>query len=307
MQRLGAAVWTGDINPSWDDLRNTAGYLLNWGLSGMPYVTCDIGGFTGQTNAQLLARWYQLGVFLPVMRVHSTKDATPHFPFFWPSIEDNLRNSLNLRYRLVPFLYSLAHRLHDTGMLSMRPMLADYWADTATHDMTNQWMVGDSLLAAPVMTEDNTAWAYLPQDSGNWYEWNSSTTHPAGSNLTLSNVDMDAIPVYVREGGIVPLGPVVQYTDALPGDGILTVHVYAGADGSFTLVEDDGETQDYTSGATRRTAFTWDDSTGMLKWTVSGSWSGSTAFTQVEAIVFRPDGIAHSSPEPIGSGGSIHA
>lgn len=148
MARLGATVWTGDINPSWDDLRNTAGLVVNWGLGGAPYVACDTGGFTGQSNAPLLTRWFQLATFMPTMRVHSTKSATPHFPWLWGEpYASTMRDALELRYRLLPYHYSLAHGMHATGRLWMRPLAAEFPADERAARVASQWLDGPS---APV-------------------------------------------------------------------------------------------------------------------------------------------------------------
>ena len=116
--RLGAIAWTGDIHPKWEDLVNTPGYVLNWGLAGQPWVTCDIGGFKGQSNALLLTRWYAVGVFIPIMRVHSTATATPHFPFpeLWGAeASAAMQALLQLRYTLLTYLYSLAHQTYSQG------------------------------------------------------------------------------------------------------------------------------------------------------------------------------------------------
>jgi alpha-glucosidase len=308
MQRLGATIWTGDIDPTWQQLQMTPGYVLNWGMMGAPYVTCDIGGFTGQTNGLLLARWLQAGVFLPVMRVHSTESATPHFPFDWPQdVADSMRDSLNLRYQLIPAIYSMAHQAYSTGQLIARPLLADFIADSNVLDLSSQWMLGKSLMAAPVMNQDNSTSVYFPQGSGMWYAFNTTTTYQQGTTLQLNNVDLDTIPTFARAGTVLPIGPLVQYTDALPGNGKLDVHVYAGQMGSFTFVEDDGETLGYQSGATRTTTFAWNDSTQVLSWQVVNNYSGASVFTQVRAVVFRSgtSSPVYSGYKALGADGSI--
>eukprot|EP01062_Namystynia_karyoxenos_P072550 TRINITY_DN6882_c0_g1_i2.p1 TRINITY_DN6882_c0_g1~~TRINITY_DN6882_c0_g1_i2.p1 ORF type:complete len:830 (+),score=310.88 TRINITY_DN6882_c0_g1_i2:89-2491(+) len=309
MQRLGATLWTGDINAQWQDLQRTPGYMLNWGLMGMPYVTCDIGGFNGETNPLLLTRWYQVGVFLPIMRVHSTRTVTPHFPFLWGAeAAGAMRAALELRYRLLPTLYSLAHRADESGVLLMRPLVADFGSDAATHDLTHQWMLGDSVMAAPVLNEDNSSTVHFPAGSGTWYEWNSTATHAGGSDLPISGAPLGLIPAYARAGAVIPLAPSgLQWSGQLPG-GALEVQVYGGADGAFTLVEDDGETRQYASGAAdtvRRTALRWDDSARTLSWQVSGSFSDEHVFTQLRAVLFRQDGRSESATVAIGASGSV--
>jgi len=303
MARLGATVWTGDINPSWDDLRSTPSMILNWGLAGAPYVACDIGGFTSQSNGPLLTRWMQAGAFFPTMRVHSTHDATPHFPFLWDEPYASLmRVALNMRYQLLPYHYSLAHRLYATGQLWMRTLAAAYPNDTAVAELTNEWLDGE-LLVAPILSEDNTYSTYLP--AGTWFRLNSTTSHAGPTTLT-GTASMSDVPVFAPAGAIVPFAPVVQYTDALPG-GALEVHVYAGAAGSFTLVEDDGESTAYTTaGHTRSTSFAWNDATRTLSWTVAGSAASvKNGFTHLRLTLFAAGGVSTSSVAEIGTGGHV--
>jgi len=304
MARLGATVWTGDINPSWDDLRSTPNMILNWGLAGAPYVACDIGGFTGQSNGPLLTRWMQAGAFFPTMRVHSTHSATPHFPFLWPEPYASLmRAALNMRYQLLPYHYSLAHRMHQTGQLWVRPLAAAFPDDAALAEMTHQWLDGELLVAA-VLSQDSSYSIYLPE--GTWFRLGSTTTHEGPTTLN-GTAAMSDVPVVARSGTIVPLAPVVQYSDALPG-GALEVHVYGGADGSFSLVEDDGESYAYTSpGHTRTTTFAWDDAAGTLSWTVSGSaTSVKNGFTQLSLSLYaKGEPVRTSSVVEIGDGGTV--
>ena len=128
--RFGAAAWTGDIRATWDAFQKTPTALLNWSLAGMPYCGCDIGGFGGETNPELLVRWMEAGTFFPVMRAHSEISVRPHFPWlFGDQAEAAIRKTLDLRYQMVPTLYSLAHELADTGEPLMRPLVMEYPAD----------------------------------------------------------------------------------------------------------------------------------------------------------------------------------
>ena len=213
-------AWTGDINPQWGDLVNTPGMVLNWGLAGIPYVACDIGGFTSQTQPDLLARWFQVGVFMPIMRVHSTKSATPHFPWLWgPAYAAAMKGALNLRYQLVPYHYSLAHHMRaPSGKLWMRSMVAEYPHDATSAPLTSQWFDGD-ILVAPVLKQDSTKQVYLP--NGTWFTFSANGTGTGatvqGPTTVTGAAAIDEIPMYVRAGTVVPVGPVVQYTGALPG------------------------------------------------------------------------------------------
>jgi len=197
--------------------------------------------------------------------------------------------ALNLRYQIVPFLYSLAHRLTREGKLIIRPLIADFiTTDPSVSYISSQWMLGDGLMAAPCMNEDNSSNTYFPQGSGTWFELNSTATHQAGTNQSFSNMPLDQAPLYARAGSILPFAPVVQSTRQLPG-GDLEVHVYTGSDATFTLFEDDGETKDYAKSpgsSVRETAFAWDEGSRTLSWTVSGSYAGPTVFRSAFARCF---------------------
>eukprot|EP01012_Entosiphon_sulcatum_P028013 TRINITY_DN3384_c0_g1_i1.p1 TRINITY_DN3384_c0_g1~~TRINITY_DN3384_c0_g1_i1.p1 ORF type:complete len:742 (-),score=126.42 TRINITY_DN3384_c0_g1_i1:48-2273(-) len=305
MQRLGLAIWTGDIPSTWPHLENTPGFVLNWGLAGVAYITCDIGGFDGAETAELLTRWYQVGVFMPIMRVHSSISDTPHFPFEWgPQAADAMRKALNLRYQLVPMIYSLAHASYSSGELIMRPLFWEF-SDPKASAITTQWLVGTGLMPAPIVANSTTRDVYLPTGPSLWYEFNTTLTHAPGSTLTVT-AQLDQIPVFVRAGTLVPLAPVTQYTDQLPG-GALDVQVYSGADADFDLVEDDGLTYDYEQGNTRVVSFHWDDTHRVLSWSVSGKFAGdSHSFGQVYATLFAKGERRSSGPLPIAAGGSIN-
>lgn len=276
--RLGATVWTGDSTADWDYLQQQPGMLLNWALAGSPYVACDIGGFFLNTTGLLLTRWYQVGVFMPTMRVHSIINATPHFPWLWKGVEDPLRQALNLRYQLVPYHYSLAQRMATTGSLWMRPLYASFPDDPFLRDLTDQWFDGD-LLVAPVMNADNTSVVYLPE--GTWFRFNTSKTVGGGVNVS-SVAAIDEIPVFVAPGSIVTLGPVVQSTVDLPG-GPLEVQVYGGASGTFTLYEDDGETVDTE---VKVTVFDWNEAEQKLSW-VTDATEVPNMFRVFSIVLFR--------------------
>jgi len=267
MARLGAAVWTGDSGPEWWVLAAQPGFMLNWALAGLPYVGSDIGGFTANTSPELLTRWYQLGVFMPVMRVHSTKDATPHWPWlFGEEASDAMKSALELRYRLIPYHYSWAHAMFLNRRLWMRPMVVAYPDDAEMAGMTNQWMDGE-LLVAPILSETSEKRVHLP--SGSWFPLEGGTPL-VGPTLVRGAARLDEIPVFAPAGSIIVLAPLVQYTDALPG-GPLEVRIFRGKDATFELFEDDGESLAYLSGGLRSTVFRWSESRSELSWTAQGS------------------------------------
>ena len=303
-------VFAGDIPPDWQALQRTPGYAINWGLAGQPLMTCDIGGFSGEDGSLLLARWYGLGVFLPVMRVHSTIGTTPHFPFpeLWGAeASAAMRQSLDFRYRLLPHTYSLAGYAARYGMPIVRPMQLEFPADAATRDMTAQFMFGAHVLVAPVLTPDNATSVYFP--AATWFEWGSCVTHAGPATLQLPSVPLGVTPAYVQAGSIIPLAPRgLQFSDALPG-GPLEVTVYAGKDAQYEFWDDDGETTDWlTSPATASSllVLTWTEATQCLAWTLTGSYVGPRSFTQLSVTAFV-DGAAApktAAAQAIGKSGS---
>jgi alpha-glucosidase len=293
--RMGATVWTGDLLADWDWLVQTPGMMLNWGLAGSPYVACDIGGFWPNTTGLLLTRWYQVGVFMPTMRVHSVIDATPHFPWLWGDFAEPMRKALNLRYQLVPYHYSLAHQMYDTGKLWMRPLVAEFPLDDTAAPLTSQWLDGD-LLVAPVMSNTSEYSVYLP--GGTWYEFNGNATY-AGPVHLGGTAEIDEIPVFVRAGSLVVLAPVVPDTASLPG-GPLQLQIYGGSDANFTLVEDDGETTDSVK---RSTLFTWSENQKSLTWKATGP-TVPNQFTSVECVYFSAAAEQRKVPTDLNDGGS---
>ena len=301
LQRLGAAAWTGDIGANWRAFKDTPASLLNWGLAGMPYGSCDIGGFGGTPSPELLTRWMEAGVFFPVMRAHSVNSATPHFPWlFGTNALTAMRDALDLRYRLIPFYYSLAHETFQTGVPLMRPLVMEFPGDTNVVNLSDEWMMGDSLLAAPILQQATNRSVYLPV--GDWFVFGTNSRLKGGQKIEVT-AGLDEIPVYVRAGSILPLAPVIQHTSQLPG-GPLELQIYPGKDATFTLVEDDGETMDYLKGKIRRTAFTWRDSAGRLTWKREGPYAGKDVFTTMRVVLFDPRGKIESQCD-LSANGSI--
>lgn len=284
-QRFGAATWTGDINSSWDVFHETPTHLLNWSLAGMPYGACDIGGFFGNPSDELISRWMEAGVFFPIMRTHSEVHYKPHLPWLYcDEAREAIRKAINLRTRLIPFYYSLAHETFSAGIPLMRPLVMEFPNDSRVANLTDEWLMGDSLLAAPILNEGGKRSVYLP--AGNWYVF-GSTNRLTGNRSIEVTAALDEIPTYVRAGTILPLGPVIQNVTEQPG-GALELQIYPGKDATFTLVEDDGVTQDYLKGKTRRTTFRWDDAKKELSWKRSGNYSGADVFNQMRVVVFDP-------------------
>ena len=285
MQRFGAACWTGDISTDWETLANQPGTLLNWGLAGMPYTGQDIGGFQGTPSPELYARWIEEGVFVPVMRAHGTFNS-PRWPWaFGDDVLASTKKAIELRYRLIPYFYTFAAETAATGAPLMRPLFLEFPKDEKTFNLEDEWLVGDRLLAAPVMAPGGLRNVYLP--AGGWYDFNTNAPVAGGKTFPVQ-VPLDTIPAYIRAGTILPLGPVLQST-SLGREDPLEVRVYPGKDASFTLYEDDGDTYAYQRGAASRIPMRWDDLRRIL--TVGsrrGSFPGMLAVRHL--AVALPDG-----------------
>ncbi|RFZ90122.1 DUF5110 domain-containing protein [Mucilaginibacter conchicola] len=284
-QRFGYCTWTGDILSTWSSLNDVPKDLLNFSLAGMYYGSCDIGGFSGSHDSpvtkEMLVRWFQAGVFFPVMRSHSNIETTPHFPYAWgPDAEVAMRKALNLRYRLLPYIYSLGHEAYQTGAPIMRPLIMEFATDTTVANKTDEWLLGKDILAAPLLNEGGKRKIYLPADT--WYDNETGRAFKGPMTISVDKA-LDEVPVYIRAGAIIPLGPVVQYTGQNTGMA-LELHVYPGKNGNFNMVEDDGSTYNYTKGNIRTTAFRWDDKTKTLSWKATGPYTGNNVYKTVKII-----------------------
>ncbi len=282
VQPFGFCAWTGDIQSDWLALQNTPADLLNWSLAGMNYGSCDLGGFQGTPTNEGMVRWYQAGVFFPIMRAHSTLDAKARFPWLYGvDAEAAIKKALNLRYQLLPYLYSLAHETYTTGAPIMRPLVMEFPNDSNVTDLKDEWLLGKGLLAAPLLNEGGKRSIYLPKDT--WYDFNKNTAIQGPATFSVSAA-LDEIPVYVRAGTILPIAPVVQYTDQ---DTLapLEIRIYPGKDGAFAMTEDDGKTNDYTQNDVRTTSYTWNDATKTLSWTVNGNFTNSHVYTTIKAVL----------------------
>jgi alpha-glucosidase len=287
MQRTGAATWSGDTPAVWDTLQKTPGQLLSYGFSGMPYSACDIGGFNGTPTPELLARWMEAGVFFPIYRSHSEISQTPRFPWLYGEDTENaIRTALDLRYRLVPYYYSLEHETYRAGMPMMRPLVMEFPGDAQAANKADEWLMGTGLLAAPVMQEGGARSVYLPAD--HWYVFGTNQALD-GPQTVQRTAKLDEVPMYVRAGTILPLGPVIQHTSEESSEP-LEVQIYPGHDGSFDLVDDDGKTLGYQTGAVRTIHFTWNDKTHTLSWKTAGSYSDANGFHALHLVFFGPSG-----------------
>jgi alpha-D-xyloside xylohydrolase len=274
-QRNAAAVWSGDVNSDWTFLRKQIPAGLNFSLSGLPYWTTDIGGFvSGDPNdpayRELFIRWFQFGTFNPILRVHGTRSTNQNELWsYGPEAQEILTAYDRLRYRLLPYIYSLAWMTTSRSYTPMRGLVMDFRTDAQAASIGDQFMFGPAIMVKPV-TEPGavTTRLYLPQ--AKWYDFWTGASLEGGRSFDAPTT-IERMPLYVRGGSILPLGPDVEYAAEKSADPI-ELRIYPGANGSFTLYEDENDTYNYEHGAYATIPFTWDDVSHTL---IIGERSGS--------------------------------
>ena len=306
-QHYGSNMWSGDVNSSWDMLRKQVPAGLSFSLTGNPNFNTDIGGFfcgsyntKGRGSApknpqfqELYVRWMQYGLFCPVFRSHGA-DAPREIWQFGKKGEpvyDAIEKMIRLRYRLIPYLYSTAWQVTSANDSYMRPLFSDFAADKKVWDMTDEFMFGHSILAAPIVnpqyteekiirTDAMTGWdrqdvkgqkedgsninwlekksttTYLPKGTL-WYDFWTSKRYKGGQSVMLETT-LDQVPMFIRAGSILPLGPEMQYVGEKTWNN-LELHIYPGADGTFTLYEDEGDGYNYEKDIYTTITFHWND------------------------------------------------
>ena len=242
-----SAVWTGDTPSTWQALQETLPCLLNLGLSGVPLVGSDVGGFSGKAASDLYARWMQLGSLSPFFRCHTSKTGNRQEPWqFGPQVENLSRSAIGERYRLLAYLYSLAHQASLTGEPILRPLVYHFQDDPKTHEVGDEAMLGPWLLAAPVLEKGaTTRRVYLPR--GRWYDFWSGTVLDGPGTVDLA-VTLASLPLFVRAGAVLPTLDPVPWSDFEPPR-TLHVDLYpADSPSSFALFEDEGDGYGYQQG-----------------------------------------------------------
>ncbi|MCU0452981.1 MAG: DUF4968 domain-containing protein [Bacteroidetes bacterium] len=257
-QRYGTALWSGDVSKTFGGLAAQRAMMLNAGLSGLGWFHSDIGGFCcGTSPTELYIRWMQFGAFAPIMRAHGTGGPTEPWGFGDQALLI-ARDLIRLRYRLIPYWYTLAHEQSVTGMPPVRPLFMLDPDDPALANESRAWMVGHDLLVAPV-TQDGARSVTFRLPIGTWVDWWSGERMLGARDVTVS-APLDRVPLFVRSGSIVPLGPVMQWSDARPLDTLtFVVHPEPSRSPSATIYEDDGVSHQYLSGAFNHTSIeqTW--------------------------------------------------
>ena len=286
-QRYAAATWSGDVSSTWTALQKQIPAGLGFCLSGIPYWTSDSGGYTMESRfsaanpkpadfqewCELNARWFEFATFCPLTRLHG--ELKPREPWTFGGDSGPAYQAIvkfdRLRYRMLPYIYSVAGDVTLNAGTMMRPLVMDFRDDVNARDLTDEYMFGPAFLIAPVTTyEARSRSVYLPQNEGGWYDfWSGQWL--AGAQTIDAPAPYDAIPIYARAGSIIPTGPEIQYTGQKPADPV-TLYVYAGENGAFTLYEDDGLTYNCEKGAYARIPINWDDQSRTL---VIGKRDGS--------------------------------
>lgn len=257
LQRYATVTWSGDISSRWHDMRDQISAGINFSMSGLPYWTMDIGGFSVERrfeNAkgedlnewrEMNARWYQFGAFTPIFRVHGQypfREIYNIAPEGHPAYNSMLYYN-KLRYRLMPYIYSLAGHAYHNQYTIMRGLVMDFPKDDAVKNIDNQFMFGPSLLINPVSEyKAKNREVYLPRGNG-WYDLYSGAFLKGGQKIA-ADAPYERMPIFVKEGSILPFGPELQYTSEKPADPI-RLYVYTGKDASFTLYEDEGTNYNY--------------------------------------------------------------
>lgn len=280
MQRFASFLWSGDTQSTWETLRLHVPIGINAGLSGIPWWGADIAGFvpTQDFTGEYFVRWFQYAAFNPLFRSHG-REWRLRVPWGWrvtemnwfretpsykpdpaeltnPAVEPICKKYLELRYQLMPYLYSAAKEACETGMPVIRSLWLHYPSDAIAVSRGDEYLYGRDILVAPVTEKGASSRAlYLPQ--GAWYDFWTRERIDGGREVARK-VDLETIPVYVRAGAILPMGPVKQYTGEESG-GRLTLWVHPGADGAYSLYEDDGVTFDFKKGEFMRVNFSWND------------------------------------------------
>jgi alpha-glucosidase/alpha-D-xyloside xylohydrolase len=290
MQRFAAFLWSGDVYTTWETLKTHVPVAVNTGLSGIPFWGTDIGGFvpTKEYTGELHVRWFQFGAFNPLFRAHG-RNWHLRLPWGWntgklgvseianytggaadadpaelnnPNVEPICRKYLELRYRLMPYLYTAAHQCCLLGMPIIRAMWLHYPDDPVAVARGDQYMWGNNILVAPVVEQGaTTRKLYLPR--GAWYDFWTNERVEGGREIDRK-VDLETMPLYVRAGSIIPMGPVRQYTSQQV-EGPLTFTVYPGVNGSYSVFEDDGSTFNYRKGDFTVIGGNWLDSERRLQ------------------------------------------
>lgn len=292
IQKYGAGMWSGDIDASWEVLKDQVVIGQGVCLSGQQYWTTDVGGFfTGKEfTPELYVRWFEWGAFCPLFRTHGTRPGNEPWSF-GEQVEKICTDYIKLRYRLMPYIYSCARKVTEEGRPIMRAMCMDFSDDPKAVEMTHQFMFGPSILVSPVLERGARKWeVYLPQ--GQWYDFWSGKLYQGKTTVTVP-APLDVIPLFVKSGSIIPMEPAKQHVGE-ENTNKLILHIYPGPSAEFELYEDDGKTYDYEKGQYAKTTIKCEKS-DEIKITImpaKGSYKGMKDIRDYEIVL-------HHSNKPL--------
>ncbi|MBP5798739.1 MAG: DUF5110 domain-containing protein [Prevotella sp.] len=310
-QRYSTATWSGDIGTRWEDMRAQMTAGLNYSVSGIPFWGMDQGGFcvenryvvaqqlfdhTGQENEdlkewrELQTRWNQFGTFIPLFRAHGQwplREIWNIAPDEHPAYKSFVYYD-KLRYRLMPYLYSMAGWAHFKDYTLMRPLIMDFNGDREVENIGNQWMFGPALMACPVgYYKARNRSVYFPEQCG-WYNLYTNEYIEGGQRLVV-DAPYEQIPVFVREGSIIPFGPEMEWSDEKPAE-LINLYIYAGQNGSFQLYEDEGTNYNYEKGKYATIDITYDDATKTVSFgTLKGQFPGMLKERRFNVVLISKD------------------
>lgn len=281
-QRYATAVWSGDVSASWENMNKQLVAGLNLSMSGIPYWTSDTGGFfvterggdfpeglDSHEYKELYSRWFQFGAFTPIFRAHGTNVPREVWQFGKPGdiFYENQLKYINLRYSLLPYIYSISYKVTTEGYTMLRGLCMDFKDDKSTYDINNAYMFGPSLLVRPVFhpsSVSNTVHTYLPMYEGKiWYDFWTGELIEGGKEHIKSN-EIQNLPLYVKGGSIIPFAKVKQYAMEHPDDE-LELRIYSGSDASFLLYDDEGDSYRYEDNVCSKVLIEWNENDRILK------------------------------------------
>lgn len=322
-QRYGTITWSGDVSATWDTLRRQIADGLNFCATGLPYWTTDIGAFFVKNDPklwfwngdfdlgvedlgyrELYVRWFQYGAFLPMFRAHGTDTPREVWRFGEPGdmFYDALVKSLRLRYRLMPYIYSLAGMVTHQDYTIMRALPFDFRCDPNTYDIDDQYMFGPALLVNPITwpmyyaaesiqlsNVNKSRTVYLPKDA-DWYDFWTGKRYAGGQTL-IADAPLEIMPLFARSGSILPIGPDIQHTGE-GSDAPINLYIYPGQDGHFTLYEDEGDNYNYEQHMFARIPISWNEHSQQLTIGLrEGNYPGMPAAREFRLIKCSEDGI----------------
>jgi alpha-D-xyloside xylohydrolase len=320
-QRYSTVTWSGDITSTWTALAKQIPACLGMSISGLPYWTMDTGGYTMQQRLatepmkpedaeewrEFNSRWFELSTFTPLLRVHG--ELRPR-EMWTMGDESSVAYQAELkfdrlRYRMLPYIYSLAGAVTQHNATLMRPLVMDFADDAKARDLTDEFLFGPAILVAPIITyKARERTVYLPR-AAQWYDFWTGRAVTAAQIVAAA--PYDAIPVFVRAGSIVPFGPELQYVAEKLSDP-LTLYIYSGADADFTLYEDDGLTFGYEKGAYAEIPLHWDDRAHVL--TIGqrkGRYPGMLSRRHLQVVLVTPEHPSAFSQLPVLSVNLVYA